>query len=233
MASFVIGRGTVIEIAPLEVGDEVEPTPATLTSQALLTAKDIVPPAVLTLAAAIGAGIFIPKFTYLGFAAPNSKEVLVQLSDGAVTGELALDVFAIPAAIAASSIAKYPLRLSNRTEANLERSGNVTTLTTFDDDAWARGKTTGLSAKLSLPGAWSQLDPAYNTLEYQWTNGLDVYVWLKMLKPSADYAAGTIFKGVANIENLPVGVKADGIITGDISLSFNGRLTKVDPAPTP
>jgi hypothetical protein len=228
--SFIIGRGTQIFIAPLQVGDELEPNPATLTIGSTAIAKGQTE---LTLSAALPTGVFIPKFCYLGFRASTGKEVLVQLNDDAKAGNNKITVFPTPAQIAGGSIADYPLRLANRTSADITRTGATTSSTTFDDDGWQRNLTTGLSGGISVPGNWSQLDPSYKTVIYQFAQQLNVYVWVESVKPNPDYATGTIFKGVFNVQDVPVNFAADGIVTGDINLTLTGPLVEVDPEPTP
>jgi hypothetical protein len=228
MSQFVIGQGTQITVAPLTVGSIVEPGTGSLISQATLVAK-----AATSIPLTGTAGVVIPAGTYLGFTDPVSgKVVTVKLTATTTTSSSALTVAATPAAIAASSTCAYPLKLANRTDVKLDRQGKVTSQFTFDDLLWESSATTGLSAKVDVPGSWSQLDPSYLTVESQWLQGLPIYVWVTFKTPSSDYSAGTIFKGVAIIVNLPIDAKADGIISGDISLQFSGAITKVDPTPT-
>jgi hypothetical protein len=223
-ASFVIGKGTIVEIALLPVGDETTPARVTLTTTNAVSAKDTTPPATITLSAAIGAGILIPAGTYLNFVAPTTgKEVLVQLTADAKTGDSALTVNTIPEAIAASSVATFPLRLRARTEANLDRKGNLTSAIDFDSDGYARGLTTSIEQTLSLPGNWLPLDAGFATAEYAFTELRPVYVWLTLPKISAAYSKGRVYHGPASITSLPLEVKADGVIGGNIELQFNGK----------
>lgn len=227
---FVIGKGTVIEVAMLPSGIETEPTAVatlTVTEPIAKGATSITP------FTALGAGVNIPANSYLTWTAPTTgKEVLVQLTSTADTGDTSMAVSATPADIADNSTTSYPLRLKSRTAANLGRSATEVNSVDFDDDAWERGLTTSLSADLEVPGNWSQLDAAYNTLEYAFNNLRQIYFWLKTPAPNSDYSAGKIYKGVASITAMPLDIPANGIITGNISLKVNGPLVMVNPTAT-
>lgn len=228
MARFTIGRGTTVSIAPLQAGDSVEPTPAIITSTTTVAAKA----AVSITVTALPAGTFIPKFTYLSFRSPTGKEVLVQLNADAVAAAVTLTVVPLPAAIAIGSIASFPLRVANRTAANLDRKAGTEGETTFDDDGWTSAIAVEKMADITLPGSFVPLDPAYKNLEYCYDNGLNIFLWLELLAPNGDYAKGTIFKAEYIIESLALDIGAASIIKADIGLKSNGRVIRVDPVPT-
>lgn len=220
--SFVIGKGTKVDIAMLPVGSRVEPTSTTITL-GTLAAKDVVGGASITVPA-LGAGVFIPEGSYLGFVAPTTgKTVIVQLSADADAGDTTLSVEQIPEDIASGSVATYPLRLSGRTAANIGRSGNRVSATDFDSDGYADGLTASIEQTLEVPGNWLPLDAGFATAEYAFTELREIYIWLELPKISAAYSKGRIYKGAASITDLPLEIPADGIITGNISIAFNGK----------
>ncbi len=231
--SFVIGKGTKVDIAMLPVGSKVEPTPQTLTTGATATAKDTTSPATITLAAAIAAGKeTIPAGSFLGFKDPlTGKVVMVQLTADAEAGDTDLTVNIIPEAIAANSVATYPLRLSGRTTANIGRTGNRIESTDFDSSGFSTGLTASIAQTLELSGSYLPNDPGFATAEVAFTQLREVYVWVELPKISAAYSKGKIYKGFASITDLPVEVPADGIISGNVSLALNGELVVVPDVP--
>lgn len=220
--SFVIGKGTKVTIAMLPVGDRVEPVATTITLAAL-AAKDVTGGATITVPA-LGAGVVIPAGSYLGFVVPTTgKTVLVQLTADAGAGDTSLEVEAIPEDIASGSVATYPLRLSGRTAANIGRSGNRVSAVDFDSDGYADGLTASIEQTLEVPGNWQPLDAGFATAEYAFTELRETYVWVELPRISSAYSAGRIYKGPCSITDLPLDVPADGIVTGNISITFNGK----------
>lgn len=219
---FVIGKGTKIDLSMLPVGSTTEPESTTITL-AVQAAKDIDGTATITVPA-LATDVVIPAGSYLAFVAPTTgKSVLVQLTADADAGDTTLTVATIPETIASGSVATYPLRLSGRTAANIGRSGNRVSAVDFDSDGYATGLTTSIEQTLELPGNWLPQDAGFATAEYAFTELREVYVWLELPKISAAYSKGRIYKGTASITDLPLEVSADGLITGNISLAFNGK----------
>jgi len=227
MANFSIGRGSKVLIALLPLGSSLEPVSASGTVDALV-AKGMTS---IPLSAALPANTFIPAGTSLGFTSPTGKEVVARLTNNAIAGATSLSVLATPEEIADDSTFSYPLILKNRTEAGIERSADRESSSTFESEAWAEGLATGLSASISLPGNWSQLDPSYLTAEYAFNNLREIFVWIELPKPSDAYSKGKVYKGRASITGLPVTIPAAGIITGDIELEANGPFLPVEAVP--
>lgn len=238
---FILGKGTLVEIAMLPVGGDTEPVRATLTTQSSTITKDTDGSGTITLSAALGAGILIPAGSFLGFTAPTTgKVVLVQLTADAKAGDTNLSVDTIPEDIAASSVAKYPLKLSARKTANLGRSGKRETSVTFDDAGYESGLVSLISQKLDFDGNYLPGDAGFATAEYAFTNLREIYYWLTLPKSSDAYTTGKIYKGFASITDLPIDIAADGIITGKISVACNGAPivsaevpTTPSPSPSP
>lgn len=224
--SFVIGKGTKVSIAMLPEGSRVEPTATTITLAAAAS-KDIVGGASITVPA-LGAGVLIPNGSYLAFVAPTTgKSVLVQLTADADAGDTTLAVREIPEDIASGSVATYPLKLAGRTAANIGRSGNRVSAVDFDSDGYSDGLTASIEQTLELPGNWVPTDAGFATAEYAFTELRECYVILELPKISSAYSKGRIYKGAASITDLPLDVAADGVITGNISITFNGKPTLV------
>lgn len=220
--SFVIGKGTKVSIALLPVGSTVEPEKTTITLAAQ-AAKDVTGGATITVPA-LGAGVLIPSGSYLAFVAPTTgKSVLVQLTADAEATDTTLEVREIPEDIASGSVATYPLRLAGRTAANIGRSGNRVSSVDFDSDGYSTGLTASIEQMLELPGNWIPQDAGFATAEYAFGELREIYVWLELPKISAAYSKGRIYKGPCSITDLPLDVGADAIITGNISLAFNGK----------
>lgn len=220
--NFVIGKGTKVDIAMLPVGSTTEPKATTITL-AVQATKDIDGSATITVPA-LAADVVIPAGSYLAFVAPTTgKSVLVQLTADAEATDTTLTVAAIPENIASGSVAVYPLRLAGRTAANIGRSGNRQSSVDFDSDGYSTGLTTSIEQTLELPGNWLPQDAGFATAEYAFTELREVFVWLELPKISSAYSKGRIYKGTASITDLPLEVSADGLITGNISLAFNGK----------
>lgn len=231
-SSFLLGKGTKVDIALLPVGSKTEPAEVTLTTQNSATAKDTTSPATITLSGAIAADKLIPAGSFIGFVAPTTgKTVMVQLLADAEEGDTTLSVDIIPEEIDASSVAAYPLRLSARTNANIGRSGNRVSSVDFDSGAFETGLTASISQTLELNGNYLSNDAGFRTTEYAFTQLREIYVWVELPKSSNAYSKGKVYKGFASINDLPIEIPADGIVTGNISLAINGEL-KVD-AETP
>lgn len=230
--SFLLGKGTKLEIAMLPEGSKVEPSPLTLTIGASAVAKDITSPASIPLTAALAAGKLIPAGSFLGFKAPTTgKIVMVQLIEDAAAGDTELVVESIPEEIAGSSTATYPLRLSARTNANIGRSGNRVSSVDFDSGAFETGLTASISQTLEMNGNYLPNDAGFRTTEYAFTNLREVYIWVELPRSSAAYSKGKIYKGFASIGDLPIEIPADGIITGNVSLAINGEMQIVAETP--
>jgi len=222
--SFVIGKGTKVRIAMLPLGSEIEPIPATLTIGVAAIAKDIIDPATITLASALPANFKAPAGSFIQFIAPTTgKSVLVQLKTDAVAADTTLTVFSIPEAIAAASTAVYPLKLGGRTNANLSRSGNRTAVVDFDSDGYSKGLTTSIENGISFAGNWLPQDAGFATAEFALQELRQVYVWLELPKISDAYTTGRIYEGPASLTSIPLEIAADGVITGNIEASFEGK----------
>lgn len=220
--SFVIGKGTIVEIAMVPAGSDVEPVRTTITLAAAAN-KDIDGTATITVPA-LGAGVLIPAGSYLEFIAPTTgKSVAVQLTEDAAATDTTLTVREIPEDIASGSVAKYPLRLAGRKNANLGRSGNRVTSTDFDSDGYASGVVASIEQKLELPGNWTPTNAAYATAEYAFGELREIYLWLTLPKISDAYSKGRVYSGFASIVDMPLEDPADGPIVGNISLAFNGK----------
>lgn len=229
--SFVLGKGTKVDVALLPLGSRVEPTPTTITLAAQ-AAKDVDGAASITVPA-LGAGVFIPAGSYLAFVAPTTgKQVLVQLTADAEATDTTLTVASIPEAIASGSVATYPLRLAGRTAANLGRSGNRISAVDFDSDGYEDGLVASISQTLEVPGNWQPLDAGFATAEYAFQELRECYVWLELPRISDAYSKGRVYHGPCSITDLPLDIPADGIITGNISIALNGEPTYEADTPT-
>ncbi len=230
-----IGKGTKVKISLLALGDRTKPKEVTLTSAATETAKDTISPATVPLTGALPADAFVPAGNYVTFTAPlTGKQVTVQIIADAEEGDTSLNVSIIPEAIAASSVAEFPMKLKERTAANLGRAGNRVSATDFDSDGYADGSTTGIEQTLEIPGNWSPQDAGFATAEWGFTNAFEREFWVEEELPriSNAYSKGRVYEGPFSITNLPLEVPAAGVITGNISGAFNGKPLYTPDTPT-
>jgi hypothetical protein len=232
--SFVIGKGTKVRIALLPLGSEVEPVPATLTIGVTPIAKDITGDGTITLASALPASFKAPAGSFFQFIAPTTgKSVLVQLKEDAVAGDTDLTVYSIPEAIAAASTAVYPLKLGGRTNADLDRKGKRTSTVDFDSDGYSKGLTTSIENGIKLPGNWLPQDAGFATAEFAFQELRQVYIWLELPRISDAYSKGRIYHGPASLASIPLNIAADGVITGNIEASFEGKPNYTADTPVP
>jgi len=225
-----IGRGTKVRIHPLEEGDCLEPTWQTLTVSG--SVSKVLAPTFVPLQAALTTGVIIPSGFYVKAVTPAGKDVLLQLNARAIAGATSLSVTQVPIALTNGSDIEIPEFLTGRTDANLSRETEVVTLTTFDTNAAQQGRAVGTSATMELPGVFSQTDASYLNLTRARSLGTNVYAWVLLTVPTADYASGTVFKGEFIVGSLPVSIPAAGTLQGDVTLTLNGELVTVPPTPT-
>lgn len=225
--NFVIGKGTKLYVYLPGADPTVEPVAATPTVGAAGSPKG----ATTVTIAPLPAGTLIPSGTYLNFQEANGAEKIARLTADAVGGDTALDVAPLPEAVGAGATADWPLRLRGRTNANLDRTGNRVTAITFDDDGYENGLTSSISNGLTTDGNWLPLDAGYATVEYAFNELKEVYIKLELPVPSSAYSKGRVYKGPASITGMPLAASADGVITGNVSLSLNGKPTIDDPVP--
>jgi hypothetical protein len=229
--SFVLGSNTIVKIAMLPLGTRVEPVTATPTvGGATAVAKGATS---ITLQSALPAGLTIPANSYLNYKDATGKEVLIQLSQDGLGGSSALQIYSAPETIAVGASAEFPMRLRGRTNADIDRTGNRVTSITFDEFGYEDGLTTSISQGITANGNWSPLDAGYATTEYAFNEKRECWLILELPKPSDAYTKGRVYKGPGSITSAPLGVPADGIITGNLTMSFNGRPFIVNPIPTP
>ena len=214
-----LGKGTVVEIAMLPSDSRAEPTrEATITLGAAASAG-----ATSLTVTALSSGVLIPKGSYLAFTDSNDEVVLVQLDADAEATDTTLTVIGIPADIANAATSTYPLKLGGRTSADLGRSGNRVSSVDFDSDGYSDGLTTSIEQTITASGNFLPEDAGLRTADYAFREFREDYVWLTLAKNSTGSTTGERWKGAASITNLPMSIPADGIITADIDITFNGK----------
>ncbi|MEL6215179.1 MAG: hypothetical protein AAFQ99_05825 [Pseudomonadota bacterium] len=231
-ATVATGKGTKIFVAGLPDGVETEPVAATLTHQAAGATSKSSSATTITLETALPAGFFAAAGNYLSFVDPlTGNEVLVQLAQDASATDTDLNVTRVPEDIAINSTAEYPLRLRNRTTANLDRTGNRETFVTFDDDKFEKGLTTSIANGIDFDGFWSPLDAGYATMEHWFNEGFDqIYIILETRNPKPTaFTKGKIYKGPGSITSMPLPIEASSLTQGQIQAAFNGKPTIVEP----
>lgn len=219
--SFLIGKGTVVKIALLPIGSRVEPiaVPNIEVAADADAGTDSI-----SLKTALPENVLIPAGTSLKFRNPTTGDpFLSQLRQDAKAGDASLAVFALGEKIVTDSTSTYPLKLAARTAANLGRSGNRQESVNFDSDGYSDGLTTSITQTLSLPGNWLPSDDGFATAEYAFLELREVYVWLTMPKIKQAATKGRTYHGPASINSIPIDDSADGIVTGNIEVTFNGR----------
>lgn len=225
-----IGQGTKLFIRLLEEGLNTEPAEGLTGTPLIISAAGAAAAVSLTLSAAISGGTILPAGAYYTAVNPTTgAEVPFQVATRVTTGTtVAVSPLILP--IAASSTFNSIQRLTGRTKAGVERKAKVENLVTFDTDGDQIGRAVGRSFSINFEGIYSQIDAAYNTVEYAYKNGLYVWFYIQMTPPDARFITGKIYKGVGIIEALPVEIPADGFLKGNISMQGYGKLQEVLPS---
>lgn len=228
--TFVLGSNTICKISMLPLGSRVEPVAATPTVSSGAVVKGAT---TITMTGPLAAGVIIPAGTYLNFKDNAGKEVLIQLSADAVTGNTTLPVFATPEVITAGSTSEFPMKLRGRTNADIGRTGNRVSSVTFDEYGYSDGLTASIEQTVTANGNWSSLDAGYATTEFAFLEKRECWIIVELPKSSDAYIKGRIYKGPGSITSAPLAVPADGIITGNLEMAFGGKPFMINPVPVP
>lgn len=225
--NIILGKGSKVSLSIPGSDSSVEPIAAIPTIGATGPAKGATEISI----AALPSGVLIPSGAYLNFKQSNGAEKIARLTADAVGGDTTIEVAALAEAILSGATAAWPLRLRGRTNADLDRTGNRISSTSFDDDGYTTGLTASITNGLTTNGNWLPLDAGYATAEYAFNELMEIYIKLELPVPSRAYSKGRVYKGPAGITGMPLAVPADGVISGNIQMAFNGKPTIVDPVP--
>jgi hypothetical protein len=218
----MIGRGTQVFVAPLPKG-RVAPPAASLvvgTGGAVAAATSI--PITTT-------GLTEPLYApfWISFTAASGLEMLARVTADVEPGDTTATVDPLPEAIPVGSTGAFPLRLKNRTAANLSDSDSQADVMVFDNDGWRDQVTTMLGNGLELPGHYSPKDPGWKTC-WEARQNFDEIYWKLVLPVPQGYTSGHIFEGFGGV-TMPIEVPADGIISANITVTSRGPVTITEP----
>lgn len=223
-----IGQGTKVFARLLEDGILTEPEEGITGETRTISAAAATGDEALTLGSAIS-GFVLPKGSFYEAKNPTTGAIVpFQLAEKASSGTgLVTEPLILP--IASGSTFNSILRLTGRQKAGIDRKANIVNVTTFDTDGDQLGRAVGRSYSINFEGIYSQLDAAYNTIEYAYKNALYIWFYIQLTPPDTRFSIGKIYKGVGIIEGLPIDIPADGLLQGNITLQGSGALQEVLP----
>lgn len=217
-----IGRGTQVFVAPLPKG-RVKPPKFSFVAGA--GGADVGDTSIPVSTTGLTGIIYAPF--WIGFVAASGLEMLAKVTADVEPGDTALTVEALAEAIPATATGAFPLKLKNRTAANLSDSDSQADVMVFENNGWRDQVTTMLGNGLELPGHYSPKDPAWKTCWDARQNFDEIYWRLELPTPDG-YTSGHIFEGFGGV-TMPIEVPADGIISGNITVTSRGPVTIIEP----
>lgn len=226
--AFIIGRGTVVTVAPLEPGVRAEIPEQTITVGATAATVAATTITVAPLEEPLAASAENPVFLAFEDAVDGSDRFVVVVAPAAA-GDTTLTVAPLKRAVAAASTAIFPVKLLARTSADIATTAADTTSTTFDDGGFSDGVVTSAGYTVSCGGNLLQLDAGYRTCLYAYQNFREVQIRIQLPNPGAGYTKGYVYTGVASVTDIPVTNPSDGIITNPISLTIRGKMKVEEP----
>lgn len=226
---FIIGRGTVVTVAPLESGVRAEIPEQTITVGATAVAIAATTITVEALDEPLVASVANPVFLAFEDAIDGSDRFVV-VTAPAIAGATTLTIAPLKRAIAAASTAIFPVKLQARTNADIATTSGDATSTTFDGGGFADGVVTSAGYTVSCGGNLLQLDAGYRTCLHAYQNFREVQIRIQLPNPGAGYTTGYVYTGVASITDIPVTNPADGIISNPISFAIRGAMRVIEPA---
>jgi len=226
--AFIIGRGTVVTVAPLEPGVRAEIPEQTITVGATAAAVAATTITVAALDEPLAASAENPVFLAFEDAVDGSDRFVV-VTAPADAGDTTLTVAPLKRAIAPASTAIFPVKLQARTSADIATSTTDTTSTTFDSEGFADGVVTGAGYTISCGGNLLQLDAGYRTCLHAFQNFREIQVRIQLPSPGAGYTKGYVYTGVAAVTDIPTTTPSDGLITNPIALVVRGNMRVLEP----
>lgn len=217
-----IGRGTQIFVAPLPRGRIAPPSFEFVVGTG---GADAAATTIPVSTAGLTSTIYAPF--YISFTAASGLEYLARVTADIDPGDTGLTVEPLPAAVPAAATASFPFRLKNRTSANLSDSDSQADIMIFENNGWRDQVTTILGNGLELPGHYSPKDAGWKCCWEARQNFKEIY-WKLVLPVPEGYTTGHIFEGFGGV-TMPIEVPADGIISGNITVTSRGPVTVTEP----
>lgn len=225
---YIVGRGTVILVAPLTDCDRIRPESTVLTvgATAAAEATSITVAFAPALTRTIKATANYPL--YLNFIDPSGIDNLVVVTADIDPGDTTITVEPLKRAVASGATAQWPVLLRNRNTANLTANDNSVDVMTFATQGWRDSVTTMLGQSLECNGYYSPLDAGYNTCLKTRLTMSTLYWELRLPKPGCEinevYTKGHIIYGFGGVQ-MPIETGADQVINSNISIQSRGIVT--------
>lgn len=180
----------------------------------------------------LGTALTLPVLSgqALGFKQVNGEYRLVRVSAAAAVGATVLTIDAAVQAITANAVAEFPCRFHHRT--NLSREGSVETakLATDDTNSWNTSEIVGLEETIETTGALIQWDAGRATAEYARRKAQSLYLRFLYPKPSAEFAHGGGFCGLAIATKMSEQLPVNAFIVGSTEFTWQGEPLEIPAA---
>lgn len=229
----IVGRGTVVTLAPLPECERIKPQETTFTVSAAGAAENATSiPITMTPAITRNIPASVTAPIYLNFVEANGKEHFVVVTAPITPASTSITVEAIPQEIAASATAAYPPILSNRTSVSISTNDSDQASATFDDNGWADGTIAMLGQSVDAQGNYSPLNAAWNTALTARLNIRECWLKVVLPPPTCDelYTKGHTIEGVVSISSMNMEIPSDNIITTPIGFVFRGEVEYTRPS---
>jgi len=168
---------------------------------------------------------------WLLFTAPNGEEVIVKVTETALSGATSLVVAPAETAIAVRSVAQFPPELLHRSSADYIASAATSTLKT---DGLKQTVATEISASILAPGFFHHLNPGLKICHDAFAAMDTVWAMLEYEPPSVYYSRGRVILGKAILADANIfnSISAD-FVTADIELKMSGAVEDNPPLLAP
>ncbi|MGL5064156.1 MAG: hypothetical protein ACRC62_29570 [Microcoleus sp.] len=218
-------------VAPMGVACVEPPFPTTNTTVGTAATRSVAPASITV--TALPAGFDLAAGKFLNFTNPTTgEEVIVQTTARVQAAATTIPVTNVPAALPIGAIMQWPPRLTGRTGANFQRQGNLINVQTFDSAGDDEGRVVSRATTFDLPGVQSPLSAAFQNI-FTLAVGEFLWFWGREDAYDANYTRGLEVKGLISISTDGINWSPSDVTRNDLTATFNGTPTIVQPVLAP
>jgi len=175
----------------------------------------------------------IDKGNWLLFRTANGKEVVVKLTETALSGATSLTITPAESAIALAAAAQFPPEIFDRSSADYTASAATSDISTLNTGGFKQTVTTEISASIAAPGFLHHSNPGLKICHDAFSTQETVWAMLEYEAPTADYSRGRIILGKAVLADASISSAAADFVTADVELSISGSVEDTPPTLAP
>lgn len=149
----------------------------------------------------------------------TGAEYLVKVAANVAAGTSVTIATAVSGGIPDGCKATFPAYLWDRSAADVDRSYNRATFSTFNTGGDEDGLITGAARTFTTPGMYYGKNDGYFTALHAAENGLEV--WVQRI------TGDTIIEGAAVVTAAPSASPVDGMVSADLTFAFQGKPAEV------